>query len=73
LATFAVDGELLGLEHFYPLSADGLEMIPGLVQQRGESQGVLPIIKQPGWLTYSPTGRCLGALDENDQVVTAPK
>jgi len=72
LATFASDGELLSLEHFYPLSANGLGMIARLIQERGESQGILPAIKQPGWLTYSPTERCLGALDENDQVVTAP-
>jgi len=72
LATFAADGQLLSLEHFYPLSADGLEAIANLIQQRGESQGILPVIKQPGWLTYSPTERCLCALDENDQVLTAP-
>jgi hypothetical protein len=73
LATFGVDGQLLKLEHFYPLCADGLEAITDQIQQRSESQGIPYTIKQPAWLVYSPTERCLGALDDNDQVVTAPR
>ncbi|MCP5197219.1 MAG: hypothetical protein H6974_10595 [Gammaproteobacteria bacterium] len=72
LATLAADGQLLRLEHFYPLRAEGLEAIVDQIRQRGESQGVPYALKQPGWLVYSPTERCLGALDENDQVMTAP-
>lgn len=73
LATFAMDGQLLSLEHFYPLRADGLEAIADQIQQRGKRWGISHEVKQPGWLVYSPTERCLGVLDENDQVVTAPR
>ena len=73
LAAFAIDGQLLSLEHFYPLCTDGLEAIASQIQQRSRNWGISHTIRQPGWLVYSPTERCLGVLDDNDQVVTAPK
>jgi hypothetical protein len=72
LATLADDGQLLSLEHFYPLRAAGLEAIMGQIRQRSERYGIPHTIQQPGWLIYSPADRRIGALDEHGQWLTLP-
>lgn len=73
LASLASDGQLLSLEHFYPLRAAGLEAIVEEIRQRGERYGILCTIQQPGWLIYSPADRRLGVLSDHNQALVAPE
>ncbi|MDQ5909924.1 MAG: hypothetical protein QG599_2019 [Pseudomonadota bacterium] len=73
LATLADDGQLLSLEHFYPLHAAGLEAIVKEIERRSEHYGIPHTIQQTGWLVYSPADRCLGAVDDHNQALIAPR
>lgn len=72
VASVGSDGQLLSLEHFYPLAATGLEAILDLIRQRSEQYGLPCTMRQPGGLIHSPADRRLGVLDEQNRVLVAP-
>ena len=73
LAMLAEDGQLLSLEHFYPLRAAGLEAIVAEIEGRSARYGLPHTIRNPGWMVCSPADRCLGVVDEQDQLLMAPQ
>jgi hypothetical protein len=55
------DGQLLRLEHHYPLQPRGVQVIAGQLTQRCSEQGAERQVLHPGRLLYSEAGRSLRA------------
>ncbi|MBK8181878.1 MAG: hypothetical protein IPK63_02740 [Candidatus Competibacteraceae bacterium] len=66
-------GQLLRLEHHYPLQPQGLKVVIDRLIQRCEEQGAERQVLHPGQLTYSETGRSLRAATSADLPVSATK
>lgn len=64
------DGQLLRLEHHYPLQPEGLSVVIDRLIQRCAEQGAERRVLHPGQLLYSETGRSLRSATEAD--LTSP-
>lgn len=60
------DGELLRLEHHYPLQAPGLKVIIDRLVQRCAEQGTTRQVRHPGRLLYAESGRSLQTATTTD-------
>ncbi|MCC8998580.1 MAG: hypothetical protein LM522_03630, partial [Candidatus Contendobacter sp.] len=61
VTTLDADGQLLRLEHHYPLRPQGLPVIADQLVQRCAEQGTERQVLHPGRLLYSESGRSLRA------------
>ena len=59
--TLDADGQLLRLEHHYPLQPQGLQVIIDRLVQRCAEQGTERQVLHPGRLLYAEEGRSLRA------------
>ncbi len=66
-------GQLLRLEHHYPLRPQGLNVVIDRLIQRCAEQGAERRVLHPGRLTYSETGRSLRAATEADLPASAAR
>ena len=66
VTTLDAEGQLLRLEHHYPLRPQGLNVVIDRLIERGTEQGAERQVLHPGRLTYSETGRSLRAATEAD-------
>lgn len=66
VTTLDAEGQLLRLEHHYPLRPQGLNVVIDRLIERGTEQGAERRVLHPGRLTYSETGRSLRAATEAD-------
>lgn len=64
--TLDADGELLRLEHHYPLQPQGLKVIIDRLVQRCAEQGTERQVLHPGRLLYSESGRSLRVATGDD-------
>ncbi len=64
--TLDADGQLLRLEHHYPLQPQGLKVIIDRLVQRCAEQGTERHVLHPGRLLYSESGRSLRAVTAAD-------
>ena len=66
-------GQMLRLEHHYPLRPEGLNAVIDRIVQRCAEQGAERRVLHPGRLAYSETGRSLHATTETDLPALAEK
>ena len=66
VTTLDASGQLLRLEHHYPLRPQGLNVIIDRLIQRCEEQGAERQVLHPGQLLYSESGRNLRAATTTD-------
>jgi len=64
-------GQLLRLEHHYPLTPAGLQVIIDRLRQRCTEQDAQRRVVHPGQLAYSENGRSLRSATETDVPVTS--
>lgn len=73
VTTLDAGGQLLRLEHHYPLQPHGLQVLIDDLIRRCTEQGAERQVLHPGRLLYSESGRCLRAATESDLPTAAER
>lgn len=73
VTTLDASGQLLRLEHHYPLRPQGLQILIDELIRRCTEQGTERRVLHPGRLLYSENGRCLRAATTSDMPTPAER